>query len=670
MTSNDDKDRSLREISKDHETSIISQLVDIGSKHNQQRHAKFLPFIERLQCLELKGQSTQLRRTSINAFDEREYVALSYTWEHSEFEDDYSGRYYVEDWDDKRLKHSAVRNRVFDRVLGYMRHARVQFLWIDAHCIRQDKCGGAACTIHDRCTQKRDALQAMDLVYQLSEHPVALLARPLQSESELDLLEHILSGKFVYGSHPYRLPRTVTVNKATEALRLLHEITRDLWWSRAWTFQENYRGGEEMRLLIRHDESLERRKLQNQMFGDMPGELCIQSVHFSTEATRLCLALDGVNLSPDDKRRIEHVKRAAGRYTELLPESSAMTPIVVTDIEARGLSKPWDRLAIVANCCQYTMRLDYEALSKQGYSLSLSVLAMCLLNGEILDNSDSSSGPVASLTMSSFLQTKLFKAFSAPEDDFRRLTFNKGCRLTGVKLTAGGILAKGHLWKLGRVIDTSKFRLKLPWINNPNGRLERDQRRRLLQLFFCLNDLEHFPLAELIDQYLAYDAEFDASEDYGSFTEMYLHHMADELASAIEAGRKLRLGSIYNPTGQTEFYRAVFVWSDEDEYEYEGEYADDDMGEYEYVYEDEGEVHPPPAYVFTSAWFRNPGSETHDANDIDRHVSLEVDLEEPPNDNGFQYLRVRRWLLGLCFFEGCPRTEVVFPWPRALQACS
>ncbi|PTB43659.1 hypothetical protein M441DRAFT_56643 [Trichoderma asperellum CBS 433.97] len=669
MTSNDDKDRSLCEISKDHETSIISQLVDIGSEHNQQRHAKFLPFISRLQCLELKGGSTQLRRTSINAFDEGEYVALSYTWQHSESEDDHSGRYFVEDWDDKRLKPSAVRNCVFDRVLGYMRHAQVQFLWIDAHCICQDTRGVAACAIHDRCTHKRDALPAMDLVYQLSKHPVALLARPLQSKSELGLLKGILSGNFVYGSHPYRLPPAITVNKATAALRLLHEITRDLWWSRAWTFQENYRGGKEMRLLIRHDGSLERQKLQHQiLFGDMPGELCIRSINFSKEATRLCLALDRVNLSPDDKSRIEHVKRAAGRYTELLPKSSAMTPTIVADIEKRGMEKPWDRLAIVANCCQYTTLLDYEALSKQGCSLSLSVLAMCLLNGEILDNSDSSPAPVASLTTSAFLERKLFKAFSAPEDDTKTLTFNKGCRLTDVELTAHGILAKGHLWKLGRVINTKTFGWKLPWINKPNGRLERDQRRRLLQLVYCLNDLEHFPLAERIDQYLADDAEFDASEDFGSFTEMYFHHMADELASAIEAGRKLRLGSIYNPTGQTEFYRAVFVWSGDDEYEYETECEDNDMSEYENVYEDE--VQLPPAYAFTSAWFRNPGSETHDANDIDRHVSLEVSRKKSPYGDGFQHLRVRRWLLGLCFFEGCPRTEVVFPWPRALQACS
>lgn len=67
----------------------------------------------------------------------------------------------------------------------------------------------------------------------------------------------------------------------------------------------------------------------------------------------------------------------------MVHSSSSMTSTVIADIEARGLSKPWDRLA---NCCQYPVRLDGGALSRQCRSLSLSVLAMCLLNSEILDN--------------------------------------------------------------------------------------------------------------------------------------------------------------------------------------------------------------------------------------------------------------------------------------------
>ncbi|RYP66846.1 hypothetical protein DL771_007568 [Monosporascus sp. 5C6A] len=645
MNNDDDKDQSLHELTLRHRRSIVSQLVDIGSERNQREHIKYLSFINCLQCLRPNGP--QLRRTSINAFREQQYVALSYTWEPSEYEDREFGRYRVESWDDNRLKSSEVRNCVFDRVVGYMRHANVRLFWIDAHCIRQDTCD-VTCTRHTRCTQKRDALQAMDLVYQLSKHPVALLGRPLQTESELYLLARILSGDLVHGDSEFRLWGVTTVHEARKALWLLREITQERWWCRAWTFQENYRGGLRMRLLIRHDPSLEQQKLRHRVFGEIPGELCVPSVTFSTEATRLCLALRRAarELPSDDICWIDDVLRAAGRYVVMLHESSAMTPTVIADIEARGLSKPWDRLAIVANCCQYPVRLDDEVLSRQRRSLSLSVLAMCLLNGEILDNNDDGLKPVAPLTTSNFLKAQLFEAFSAPEDDTRRLTFNKGCRLTDVELTPDGILAKGHLWKLGRVVDTSMFPPKLPWINNPSGRLTLNQRKRLLQLVFCLSDLKHLSLAGRIDEYL--DADADAGEVYSSFTEMYLHHMASELAAAILARRKLRLGSIWDPTGRWAPYRAVFVWSNEDE--------------------DKDEEYPPPAFVFTSAWSRDPGSAAHDANDIDHHVSLEVGLEEPLVGDGPPHLRVCSWLHGMCFFDECPRTKVVFPWPRALQA--
>lgn len=599
-------------------------------------HSKFRSYVHDLECLWRGG--THFRRTRVNAF-RNEYVALSYTWTPSEHEDQESGQYCVEDWDCNTLEPSKVRNCIFERILRYMDHVGAYPLWIDAHCIYQDACDTPGCG-HARCTQKREALQAMDLVYQLSSHPVALLGRPLRTEAELHLLARILGGDFV---------TTVATNirVAREALHLLHEITRDSWWGRAWTFQENYRGGERMRLLIRHDPSLERQKLRYLDFDKIPGELCIASVLFSQEATRLCLALQRMaDLPPDDKASVDNVLRAAGRYSIALSKSRTMTPTVIADIQARGLSKPWDRLPIVANCCQYSVRLDGEALSQQRQSISLSVLAMCLLNGEIIDNGNNRMIPAANLTPSKFLEEYVFQGFIAPTDEDRRLTFNKSCRLTAVELTASGIATNGHLWKLGRVIDTARFREKLPWINNKNGRLELEQRRCLLQLVLELAGLGYDLLADKIDRYLAADADAEPPRyEFKSFTDMYLHRMATELVAAIEARKKLRLGTIWDPTGQSTPYRAVFVWP--------GERNDAaDLG---------------TTFVFTSVWEGNLGSYIHDANDIDRHVSLEVDLESHSRRGGVPRLRVRRGLLGMCFFDGCPRTRVVFPWPRALQ---
>ncbi|EFZ04529.2 hypothetical protein MAA_01603 [Metarhizium robertsii ARSEF 23] len=582
---NDDKNQSLFQISLRNRAPIVSQLVNVGSEPNQREHAKFRSFITNLQCLRPKGN--RLHRESINAFRQRG--------------------------------------------------------------IPQNTCGVDYCTGHAHCAQKRNAIQAMDLVYQLSQHPVALLGWQLTVESELHLLTRILSGDLVSGisNREFRLSKATSIYEAKKALWLLWKITHDLWWERAWTFQENYRSGSRMRLLIRHNPSLESQKLRYHLFGKIPGELCISSVAFSAQVTQLCLAIRGAaeSMRLNDLRRIDNILQAAGRYALILPESSCMTPTVIADIETRGLTQPWDRLALIANCCQYPVRLDSEVLCRRSQSLSLSILAMCLLNGEILNNSNDDTTSVAGLTTSVFLKRLIFRGFSAPEDDNRPLTFNKGCRLTDVELTACGVVVKGHLWKLGRVIDTSTFWPKLPWIAEPRGRLTLWQRKRLLQLVFRLHDLDHDWLAERIDGYLAADA--NTRKDYRSFTEMYLHRMAVEIAATIQSRQKLRLGSIWDAGGCSSPYRAIFAWTGEDT---------------------EMTCQPPPAYVFTCARQGDPGSYGHDANDIDRHVSLQVELNVPLGSCSLPQLRIRRWLLGICFFDECPRTRMVFPWPRVLHA--
>lgn len=637
----DDKNLSLSTLALRHNASIVSQLVEIGSEGNQQAHSKFLSYVSELECLRPNG--TQLRRRCIDASSQHKYVALSYTCKASEHESEEFGHYLVEDWDSSGLQPSTVRNCVFDRILRYMSHAKIDLLWIDAHCIHQSACDGAHCH-HTRCTQKRDAMQAMDLVYQLSYYPVALLGRPLKDEDELHLLGTILSEDIINDDSELRRPVATSFHVARRALGLLNDITQDRWWTRAWTFQENYRGGTWMQLLIRHDPGLELQKLRYTVFGRIPGELCVDSVHFSEEATRLCLALRkaGNLLLPADVGKIDNVLRAAGRYSLMLGTSDAMTPTVMADIEARGLSEPWDRLAILANCCKYALRLDVKALQRQGRSLSLSVLAMCSLNGEILDNGHHNRRPANMLTPSEFLDTYAFRAFNAPEEEARRLTFIKGCRLTAVQLTAGGTATEDHLWKLGRIVDAARFWRRLPWIDEPDGCLTLRQRKCLLQLVFKLNDLGYSLLAKKIDKYL----EADARGGSASFTSNYLHRMATELAAAIDAGKKLRLGALWDSRGQSSPYRAVFVLSDEGSGR-----ADSQV----------------PDFVFTSVWQNNPGSEELDANDLDHHVSLGVDLEIPSARGGVPRLRVRSWLLGMCFFDECPLTKVVFPWPKALK---
>jgi hypothetical protein len=225
----DDKEWTLLQISQCRSTPVVTQLVDIGNVDNQQEHSKARLFIQHLQCLRLQG--TRLCRKEIDAFHQQQYVALSYTWDPAEHENPKQNYYSVQSWEDGSFQPSEVRNCIFDRILHYMHHKRVELLWIDRHCIRQRACN-IPCP-HSHCAEHRNGLQAMDLVYQLSEHPVALLGRPLKAATELSLLAQILSGDLVDGNSSFRLSAGTAVRKAKHALSLLHEITQDSWWRRA-----------------------------------------------------------------------------------------------------------------------------------------------------------------------------------------------------------------------------------------------------------------------------------------------------------------------------------------------------------------------------------------------------------------------------------------------------
>lgn len=154
----------------------------------------------------------------------------------------------------------------------------------------------------------------------------------------------------------------------------------------------------------------------------MPGELCIRSDDFRHQDTRLCLAL-----RRHETKGIQQVLDAAGECRLLLQSSDSITAQVISDIGKRGIDRPSDRIPIIANCCQYSIRLNTR--SQQVPSLSLSTLTICLLNSEILDNSlrELTPGLLSKKTVSRYLGAQLFWRLYAPKDK-PKLTFNKGCR--------------------------------------------------------------------------------------------------------------------------------------------------------------------------------------------------------------------------------------------------
>lgn len=684
----DDSKIPLSNIAQHHDKSIVSLLLDI-QKTPQQPQRKYLRFIRRLECLSvdessrdelvrsvssLKSRSWSQRitliRRGINAFKKKDYVALSYTWERSDHEDQSSGKYAVQTRDERQFFPSPVRDCVFDRVLSYMQANDLDLLWIDRHCVKQKTCGKKGVCYHARCNQKQDAVQTMDLVYKLSKHPVALLGMSIEWQDELDLLAKVLAGELVYkplGTSDFQLSPTTSQDEASRALGLLSRITKDRWWTRAWTFQENYRAGEKMTLLIRHPPFLEVKKRSYGRFSDVSCEICIKSVDFCKTSTELCLAVQAQTpRQADASFHAEQVLAVVGKYTVLLDRSESMTPSIITAIQRRGLGDAWDKLAIIANCCQYAIRMNIFELKRMSQSLSLSILAMCLLNGEILHNGVEEEDPTSmfDMTVSQYLKAQAFKEFCAPRSE-RDLTFNKRCRFVEVQLKKSGIKTRGHLWRLGRIIHTARFRLPLSGAEKPSCRLTLDKQGRLTQLVAELRLFGETTLATQIERFLNDDStRSDESFKSEAFPKRYMDTMAEELAVAIENGRSLWLGQIWGALEPEVPCSAIFVWDS-------SRTEERDIGDkpHETNTRSKGDRGSQEAFVFTATSPMKRGHQQHGTNDLDHHVSLEVSwpLSSRQAPSRLPRLYIKRWLLGLCFFYGFTKSDVIFPWPPALQ---
>ncbi|KAK2472747.1 hypothetical protein H9L39_14922 [Fusarium oxysporum f. sp. albedinis] len=631
--------------------SIVKQLVHIQAANVPQQ--KSLGFLKKLKCLYFKnrdhvGSSTQptLRLRTINAFTQRrKYVALSYTWKSSPEEVNVpDAGYLVQDIESGQMKQSSVRNTVFSRIKRYMDHINCKYLWIDQHCIHQEE-----------GETKEIGMQAMDRVYSLSKYPAALLSRKINTSKQLQLLTDILSGSFVTRRGDKYLPSSPAHwKRAQDAFRLLHYITSDTWFSRGWTYQENYRANKNMTLLITHSPTLNLEK-PSRHFKSLDGELLIKSKDFSEQATKLCQAYSEYQPTQPD---LTYILSKVNRYKISLASSDdsapvSMSPTIIKDITSRQLEREWDRLAIIANCCQYTKRLNSTQLQGNKHSLSLSLLTLVLMNGEILRNHPQDEVDVSAarkMTITEFLHKHFYYGLDCPWDN-AKLTFNKGCRFANVDLTEEGVRTRGYLWRFDGEISTAQFR------NYSQTRKRKRNRQPVKSPLEWL--AEQLPdryrlLSQRLYEILDLEVPSSAAEEW-------MLNMAGKVEEAIMMGNLLHTAKLL---GSGPLGVAVFVGQAEDT-DTDGD--SDGSSEMDSEMSTDSDDHDQGSYVFTSfdsAQFDRGG---FDLNDLNKRVLLEVDCDSGISDRRIPRLYTKRWIHGLCFYQGRPPRPVIFPWPASLK---
>lgn len=554
------------------------------------------------------------------------YVAVSYTSEPSELESNAAGGYHILDAPQSGpATPTKVRDCVLSRATKYAEHHGVDRIWIDDECVNRDN-----------ANEHEIAMQSMDLIYSFSRHPVGLLTTPIQSPRCLDLLQKLLRSDFVEPGGDREFFDEMSAKIASEVVHLLYDITSDKWWTRAWIFQEDYRSSVKMTLLIPLDPSITQARGK---WCSIPGELQVNSANFHEQSTLFCLAF--LRKTGEEwqggRNKCRDILNRAKKYSVLFEHGDlaghgfarkAMSPSIFKDIGSREISVASDLLAIAANCCNYSVRLDTKSLGDTSCSLSISVLALYLLNGEIIMNHKNDEG-LLSKNIFDYLQQLALDDIDPPVED-KKLTFIKSCRLVDVRLSPGGIVTSGRLWRLHKAIDTGQFTSKTQLERESFNGLNKYQRSQLRRLAEELRLQDYDTLANDIDDYLHEDAV-----DLSYPSKQYKDLMAELVVEAIKTHKTIHLGCLVGHN----LYRGIFVTNDALE---------------------------TPSYAFT-AWSRaGSGGKALDEIQaerlLDKIVSLEVDVEDL---EGSPRLKTKRWINGLCFFDGDPARDVVFSYPRS-----
>ena len=644
----EDTHRTLGDIRDRFPSGLVSELLKI-QKH-QAVEPKWLEWAKNPPCLCREPQKPNRKRKwgveSAQLSDEsttfrltprfgKDYVAVSYTNVASESEQETraTGGYRIIGSTQGNVSvPTKVRDRVLQRAMSYADYHRVKFIWIDDECLNRD----------DK-DEHEMAMQSMDLIYSFSKYPVGLLTKPIKTLEQLALLQGLLHSDFVEysgGPDPPVLVIEMSVETASKIVDLLDYITSDKWWTRAWIFQEDYRSAMKMTLLIPRSPLLSEIQAEDELCS-IPGELQVKSVDFHEQSTLFCLALlhkKGAEWQ-DSHTKCKIILGKAGKYSLLYQHGyltgqrsarRAMSPFIFTDIGNRDISIAPDLLAIAANCCNYSIRLHTKNLESTSHSLSMSVLALYLLNGEIIMN-DKHDGKLLDHDIFGYLRQIALDSFDPPVKT-QELTFIKRCRLVDVRLMPDGIKTKGRLWRLHKAIDTDGLTSRAQPEGESLDGLNRYQRSLLRQLCVELQLQGYDTLVKDLDEYLDDDIDGKCSP-----AKSYKDLMAEKIVEAIRQRMTIHLGCLVGRNS----YRGIFVT-------------------------DPATKTPP--YVFT-AWSRaGAGSKTSDEMEeerfLDHFVSLAVDATDVETD--LPRLKTRTWINGLCFFEKKSLRNVVFTYPKSL----
>ena len=303
------------------------------------------------------------------------FVAISYCWKSQE---EAQPRYSVET--ENGVRNNNAPSDILQRSIAFAAYHGIRLIWIDQECIVQS----------DR-EDKEEGIQSMDLVYQQATHAEALLNVRITSEAHGSTFVKAMTGQ------------ELETHELLIAIEVFEMIAADRWLTRAWCFQETAAAGELMRVLIPCDVNLP----DDEDFMTVPGELEMTVSGLQYGVAFIATSVETIveeseqssECSNDDLRL--RTERLFSHLMEICPVSYQLGPrnpyfrFGCNAAEALHLlkdrinSRVEDRLAILANLCNYRTRLnthslhDSEKYLLDKHSLSVCFAVLAILNGDM-----------------------------------------------------------------------------------------------------------------------------------------------------------------------------------------------------------------------------------------------------------------------------------------------
>ncbi|RDW71004.1 hypothetical protein BP6252_07567 [Coleophoma cylindrospora] len=275
---------------------------------------------------------------------------------------------------------------VIDRAVDFAAQNGYRMIWIDQECINQDD-----------GPEKELGIQSMDIVYQRAHMSIGLFRTTFAEQRHLDALllffEMLVGTSFQKrGPHPLRACRTLRLDVLAEALKMILE---DRWNSRGWILQEAFSASGRMTILfpaskgtsvkgwslVCHDLSLTELAIQLDVLRS-----CLAKSREMIIARKFKLDVPDWDKTMESLRWFHPAEQLSHSFDFWIngdkTKRSCNAAVALSFLRTRDNDRIADRLAIVANLCDYSLRLNTIKLHETEHSLSLCIYVLALLNGD------------------------------------------------------------------------------------------------------------------------------------------------------------------------------------------------------------------------------------------------------------------------------------------------